>query len=186
MEESRAAVEQMKPSGIGPEVFPLLVADIEARRAKGIATYGEPLRAWNGRSSLLDAYQEALDLAAYLRQVLAEQDEEASARLVQQLTAGLAEAQHDALLSAQAAATLRQQVAVLEEQLRIARAALALSQKIHSAYILPGYDDTVLEFADAMTAAGFPLGPMPYAEITVEIMTTSSSSSSSSSATEEQ
>lgn len=48
-------------------------ADFAARTQQGIATYGEPLRAHNGRHALVDAYQEALDLAQYLRQWLAEQ-----------------------------------------------------------------------------------------------------------------
>lgn len=36
------------------------------RRAKGIATYGQPLRYGDGRS-IVDAVEEALDLVAYLR-----------------------------------------------------------------------------------------------------------------------
>jgi hypothetical protein len=56
------------PKGTGPEIFPLVQADLEARRQKGIATYGEALRANNGRDALQDAYEEALDLAVYLRQ----------------------------------------------------------------------------------------------------------------------
>lgn len=47
-------------------------ADLDARREAGIATYGVELRARNGRDALRDAYEEALDLACYLRQALAE------------------------------------------------------------------------------------------------------------------
>ena len=38
----------------------------------GRARYGMPLRAGNGRDALVDAYQEALDLAVYLRQAVEE------------------------------------------------------------------------------------------------------------------
>ena len=51
----------------------LVVADIEERKAHGIRKYGTALQAGNGRSMLLDAYEEALDLAIYLRGCLAEE-----------------------------------------------------------------------------------------------------------------
>jgi hypothetical protein len=40
----------------------------------GVRKYGTPLQAHNGRDGLMDAYQEALDLAVYLRQLIAERD----------------------------------------------------------------------------------------------------------------
>jgi hypothetical protein len=49
-----------------------ITTDCEARNAFGIAKYGTPLQADNGRRPLVDAYQEALDLAVYLRQAMAE------------------------------------------------------------------------------------------------------------------
>jgi len=48
-------------------VFPGLIADIEARDALGRATYGKELKTFDGRDSLLDAYEEALDMAVYLK-----------------------------------------------------------------------------------------------------------------------
>jgi hypothetical protein len=48
--------------------------DIAERREHGIRTYGTPLQAHNGRDALRDAYEEALDLAMYLRQAIAERD----------------------------------------------------------------------------------------------------------------
>lgn len=51
----------------------LVVADIEDRKAHGIRKYGIALQAGNGRSMLRDAYEEALDLAIYLRGLLAEE-----------------------------------------------------------------------------------------------------------------
>jgi hypothetical protein len=50
------------------------MADIEARVAKGTKEYGEPLTSHNGRDALWDAYEEALDLAMYLRQAIEERD----------------------------------------------------------------------------------------------------------------
>jgi hypothetical protein len=58
----------------GPDVQQLVVADIGARRELGIRRYGTALQPHNGRDALRDAYEEALDLACYLRQVIAERD----------------------------------------------------------------------------------------------------------------
>ena len=52
----------------------LVIEDITARRQVGIQRYGTALQAHNGRDSLRDAYEEALDLAIYLRQVMEERD----------------------------------------------------------------------------------------------------------------
>ena len=49
-------------------------ADLDARRHQGIATYGHELTPHNGRDALHDAYEEALDLACYLKQALTERD----------------------------------------------------------------------------------------------------------------
>lgn len=55
-----------------PAIQDLVIADIEARKAVGIRKYGTVLQAHNGRDALMDAYQEALDLAMYLRQAIEE------------------------------------------------------------------------------------------------------------------
>ena len=55
-------------------IVDLVQRDLEERRRKGIETYGMPLRAWNGRDALVDAYEEALDLCCYLRQAIEERD----------------------------------------------------------------------------------------------------------------
>lgn len=57
-----------------PAVWDLVMDDMRARDAKGQATYGTRLQPHNGRDALRDAYEEALDLAAYLRQALYERD----------------------------------------------------------------------------------------------------------------
>lgn len=52
----------------------MVIADITARRQVGIQRYGTALQAHNGRDMLRDAYEEALDLAIYLRGVLEERE----------------------------------------------------------------------------------------------------------------
>ena len=63
---------QPRPTTGDTEVWPLVLADIEARREFGLAKYGVPLRTHDGRKSLVDAYQEALDLVVYLRKEIEE------------------------------------------------------------------------------------------------------------------
>lgn len=58
------------------DVFNFVFDDLEVRRKVGIETYGEPLTTFNGRDALWDAYEEALDLALYLRQAILERDSE--------------------------------------------------------------------------------------------------------------
>jgi len=53
-------------------VAELVMADIEGRAKLGEKKYGERLMTFNGRSALQDAYEEALDLAMYLRQKIEE------------------------------------------------------------------------------------------------------------------
>lgn len=57
-----------------PDIQSMVIADITARREVGISRYGTALQAHNGRDALRDAYEEALDLAVYLRQVIEERD----------------------------------------------------------------------------------------------------------------
>ena len=49
-------------------VWELVIEDMKARDQIGRARYGTPLQVSNGRDSLADAYEEALDLVVYLRQ----------------------------------------------------------------------------------------------------------------------
>jgi hypothetical protein len=55
-----------------PAIADLVIADMLERKAVGVARYGVPLQAYNGRDALIDAYQEALDLCCYLRQLIEE------------------------------------------------------------------------------------------------------------------
>ena len=75
-----ATTEQPPPTaGSGSEVWPIildryresppeLLADMRARDSLGRERYGTPLRTWNGRDAVADAYQEALDLVVYVEQ----------------------------------------------------------------------------------------------------------------------
>lgn len=47
--------------------------DLVQREVLGKERYGTSLYPFNGREALIDAYQEALDLACYLRQAITEQ-----------------------------------------------------------------------------------------------------------------
>lgn len=50
-----------------PATWDLVIKDMYDRNSEGCLKYGIPLQPHNGRKSLVDAYQEALDLAVYLR-----------------------------------------------------------------------------------------------------------------------
>lgn len=58
-----------------PDIQSQVIADIEARRLVGIERYGTALQPHNGRDALRDAYEEALDLAMYLKQAMVERDQ---------------------------------------------------------------------------------------------------------------
>ena len=49
-----------------------VMRDLEERRRVGTGRYGTELMTHNGRDALLDAYEEALDMACYLKQALLE------------------------------------------------------------------------------------------------------------------
>jgi hypothetical protein len=66
--------QKMPVTNDRPAIQDLVIADIQARKAVGLERYGTLLQAHNGRDALLDAYQEALDLAIYLRQALEERN----------------------------------------------------------------------------------------------------------------
>lgn len=66
-------------SNASQPIWELVIADMRERDRVGRARYGTPLQANNGRDPLIDAYQEALDLAVYLRQAIAERASSAAA-----------------------------------------------------------------------------------------------------------
>lgn len=50
----------------------LVIEDVRTREQIGMERYGVPLRTHDGRITIVDAYQEALDLVVYLRKIIAE------------------------------------------------------------------------------------------------------------------
>jgi hypothetical protein len=57
-----------------PSVWGLVMDDMRERDQVGRIRYGTPLQPHNGRDALVDAYQEVLDAAVYLRQAIYERD----------------------------------------------------------------------------------------------------------------
>ncbi len=57
------------------DIWPLVLKDLKERVKLGKSRYGTVLQTNNGRDALLDAYEEAMDLAIYLRQVIEERKE---------------------------------------------------------------------------------------------------------------
>lgn len=60
-----------KPNKATP-TWELVMRDMENRNKAGVEKYGTPLQPHNGRNSLQDAYEEALDLAVYLKNAIIE------------------------------------------------------------------------------------------------------------------
>lgn len=58
-----------------PEIQRLVLDDINTRLDLGKSRYGTGLQPFNGRDMLQDAYEEAMDLAIYLRGVMFERDD---------------------------------------------------------------------------------------------------------------
>lgn len=54
----------------GPDCQQLVIEDLIARRTLGIERYGDALRPETPVDGIKEAYEEALDLACYLRQAL--------------------------------------------------------------------------------------------------------------------
>ena len=68
--------EQPAPTPNGnPLVKDALIADIEVLCARRAAKYGTHLQPGNGRDALQDAYEELVDGALYLKQLLMERDQ---------------------------------------------------------------------------------------------------------------
>ncbi len=72
---SKAGEHQPNPRQGKQIVIDFVLADIRERAEKGKQKYGTYLQTNNGRNSLWDAYQEAIDLVMYLRQALLEQED---------------------------------------------------------------------------------------------------------------
>lgn len=73
---------QPRPKPVDGEgaVWDLVLADIAERDRMGVQKYGQQLTAGDGRDSLVDAYQEALDLVVYLRKAIRERERAAAGK----------------------------------------------------------------------------------------------------------
>lgn len=69
------STDQQLPSGGQQEVQQALINVIAARRELGIRKYGQRVMTYNGRSALRDAWEEVIDLAVYLTQMMLEAGE---------------------------------------------------------------------------------------------------------------
>ena len=56
----------------GEPLWPKVIVDMHERDVMGREKYGTALQAHNGRDPAVDAYQEVLDLAVYLKQLIQE------------------------------------------------------------------------------------------------------------------
>ena len=70
--ERSAATPEPVPVGNGEIVLFEVMQDLMSRAQTGKEKYGTYLKTNNGRDALMDAYQEALDLAMYLKQKIME------------------------------------------------------------------------------------------------------------------
>ena len=71
-QENKAAIHEPDPIPGDKIVLELVMKDLNDRAEVGKEKYGTYLMTNNGRDSLMDAYQEALDLVMYLRQAIEE------------------------------------------------------------------------------------------------------------------
>jgi hypothetical protein len=78
---SAPAEQPMPVPNAQADIQSLVIADVVKRRTVGIERYGTPLQPFNGRDALRDAYEEALDLACYLRQVIEERHQQEQSRV---------------------------------------------------------------------------------------------------------
>ena len=66
---------QPKPQGKGKVVINYVISDLLERAEVGKKKYGTYLETGNSRDALIDAYQEAMDLVMYLRQLILERED---------------------------------------------------------------------------------------------------------------
>jgi len=70
-----SATEQPDPKlNDKPACWELVMKDMTDRDQWGRSKYGVPLQPFNGRDVIVDTYQELLDAAVYMRQMIYERD----------------------------------------------------------------------------------------------------------------
>ena len=68
-------LQRERTENMSQNIFELVHEDLSKREAKGAGTYGGTLMADDGRDMLQEAYEEALDLAVYLRCEIEKRDQ---------------------------------------------------------------------------------------------------------------
>ncbi len=76
VEKIDAAKNEPSPKKGSIDIWPLVLEDIKNRVEMGKKKYDTVLQSENGRDALMDAYQEAIDLVLYLRQLIAENEKQ--------------------------------------------------------------------------------------------------------------
>lgn len=71
---NKALKKQPRPKPGNINVGEIVIQDMESRIRMGKRKHGVVLQINNGRDAMWDAYQEALDLVMYLRQVILEKE----------------------------------------------------------------------------------------------------------------
>jgi hypothetical protein len=71
------------------DIADAVATDFKARIEIGIKRYGRPLQTHNGRNAIKDAYEEALDLANYLKQAHLEDRRNGKVSLAYMVVIGL-------------------------------------------------------------------------------------------------
>jgi hypothetical protein len=66
--------ERSSSDGKGRNIWELVLEDMKARHHMGVEKYKKALKAFDSRDSLVDAYQEALDLSVYIRKKIKEEE----------------------------------------------------------------------------------------------------------------
>ena len=130
---SGASKEQYAPvANNEPAVWPLVIEDMKARDVVGRERYGVPLQPHNGRDALRDAYEEALDLCAYLKQAMMEREgvPELQSRTIERLLGDLERVAMERDEAREQARLLRAAVAMAEAH----RDAAVSGKEICSAY----------------------------------------------------
>lgn len=72
--KSVVVAQKMPKKNKSKAIWDLVLADIKERDKNGKEKYGVRLQAFNGRNSVVDAYQEVLDLTVYFRQLIEERE----------------------------------------------------------------------------------------------------------------
>ena len=70
--------QPMPTKNNGKYIQDLVIEDIIKRKEHGIKKYKTGLQSANGRDALQDAYEECLDQAQYLKQLIVERDEQST------------------------------------------------------------------------------------------------------------